>query len=150
VRRIDVLSLSVAFAIGLLFGLGLTISHMISPKKILDFLDVAGSWDPSLLLVMASAVTVTFLGYQWALARPAPLLGDCFQVPARADIDVRLVTGATIFGVGWGLTGYCPGPAITALTLGDAETLAFVLAMVMGMLAYHYAGALGRKALRTA
>jgi uncharacterized membrane protein YedE/YeeE len=99
---------------------------------------------------MASAVTVTFLGYRWALARPAPLLGDRFQVPARADIDVRLVTGATIFGVGWGLTGYCPGPAITALTLGDAETLAFVLAMVMGMLAYHYAGALGRKALRTA
>jgi len=136
-RREDLSAIAAAFAIGVLFGLGLTISQMVSPEKILNFLDLAGNWDPSLLFVMVAAVAVTFIGYRWVLARPTPLLGDRFQVPTRTDLDARLIAGAALFGLGWGVAGYCPGPAVTALSLGDAKTFAFVAAMLAGMLAYN-------------
>ena len=97
--------IAAAFAAGLVFGLGLTISEMISPQKVLNFLDIAGDWDPSLAVVMAAALGVTFLGYRWVLGQPQPVLAAAFQVPSRTDIDARLVTGAILFGIGWGLAG---------------------------------------------
>jgi uncharacterized protein len=136
--RSDYMSIAAALAVGLLFGLGLTVSLMVSPAKILGFLDIAGAWDPSLLLVMVGAVAVTFVGYRWVLSHPAPLLGDRFQVPTRTDLDTRLLAGAGLFGLGWGLAGYCPGPALAALSLGNVKTIAFVASMLAGMLAYNW------------
>lgn len=122
-----------AYGVGLLFGLGLVISQMVNPAKVLNFLDVAGTWDPSLAFVMLGAVAVTAVGYRLVLARPAPLLGERFQVPARSDIDKELVVGSALFGAGWGLAGFCPGPALTALGLGRWDVLLFVAAMLAGM-----------------
>src|SRR5690606_18053745 len=102
-----------ALLVGVLFGLGLTISEMINPAKIIAFLDVAGSWDPSLLVVMASALAVSFVGYRIVLARRAPLFGAAFQLPTKTTIDRPLIVGSALFGVGWGLAGLCPGPAIS-------------------------------------
>jgi uncharacterized membrane protein YedE/YeeE len=123
------------FVIALIFGIGLVISGMVDPAKVLNFLDVAGSWDPSLAFVMAGAVTVTMAGYRVVLARPKPLFAPEFQLPTRREIDARLLLGAGLFGVGWGLAGFCPGPALTALGLGAPGTLAFVPAMLAGMAA---------------
>lgn len=122
-----------ALVAGLLFGAGLTVSQMINPAKVLAFLDLAGAWDPSLLLVMASAVAVSALGTILARHRDRPLLAPSFQIPSRRDIDGKLIAGSAIFGLGWGLYGYCPGPALAGLTLGARETLGFVVAMVIGM-----------------
>lgn len=121
----------VSSAAGLLFGLGLTISRMIDPAKVLGFLDLAGKWDPSLALVMGGAVAVAALGYRLAGARP--ILDVGFHGAARRSVDRSLVAGAVIFGAGWGLVGYCPGPALASLGLGRTETLIFVAAMVVGM-----------------
>ncbi len=118
---------------GLVFGTGLVISGMSNPAKVLNFLDVAGTWDPSLAFVMAGAVLLTSIGYRLVLKLPAPRFSASFVVPTRRDIDTPLVAGAAIFGLGWGLGGFCPGPAWTALPLGDAGTLAFVPAMLAGM-----------------
>ncbi|TVR84575.1 MAG: YeeE/YedE family protein [Rhodospirillales bacterium] len=126
-------------AAGLLFGAGLSVSAMINPAKVLNFLDIAGTWDPSLLLVMAGAVAVTFAGYRLVLRRDRPLLETSFAVPTRRDLDPALIGGAALFGIGWGLGGYCPGPAISGLAYGAAETLAFVGAMVAGMLTWRLA-----------
>ena len=126
---------------GLVFGLGLVVSGMIDPAKVLNFLDIAGSWDPSLAFVMAGAVAVTFAGYRLVHARARPLLAERFDLPARRDIDARLMSGAAIFGLGWGLGGYCPGPAVTALGLGAPGTIAFVAAMLAGMWAARLAQA---------
>lgn len=131
-------SVIVAFAAGSLFGLGLTISRMIDPAKVLGFLDVSGDWDPSLALVMAGALFVMAIGYRVASARRTPWLASAFQVPTRRDVDARLATGAVIFGVGWGLVGFCPGPAISGLALGRYEVFVFVLAMLLGMAANRY------------
>lgn len=125
-----------ALASGLLFGAGLAISGMIDPAKVLGFLDVAGAWDPSLAFVMAGGLAVTFAGYRLVLRRPAPLLEPRFQIPTRRDVDGRLLGGAVLFGVGWGLVGYCPGPALAAVGLGDPSTWIFLAAMVAGMLVY--------------
>lgn len=122
-----------AYGIGLLFGLGLVISQMVDPAKVLAFLDVAGAWDPSLAFVMFGAVAVTAIGYRLVFARQAPVLADRFQVPNRSDIDKELIVGSALFGVGWGLAGFCPGPALTALGLGRWDVLLFVLAMLAGM-----------------
>lgn len=122
-----------AYGIGLLFGLGLVISQMVDPAKVLAFLDVAGAWDPSLAFVMFGAVAVTAIGYRLVFARQAPVLADRFQVPNRSDIDKELVIGSALFGIGWGLAGFCPGPALTALGLGRWDVLLFVLAMLAGM-----------------
>jgi uncharacterized protein len=122
-----------SLAAGLLFGLGLIVSGMADPAKIQNFLDVAGAWDPSLAFVMGAAVTVTFAGYRFLGAQPRPLFAEKFYWPTAKDIDAPLLTGAAIFGLGWGLSGFCPGPAITALPLLADGTLAFVPAMFIGM-----------------
>ena len=125
-----------AFLAGLIFGLGLTVSQMIDPSKVLAFLDVFGAWDPTLAVVMASALVTTALGYRLVLRQPAPLFEPRFLVPTRRDIDARLILGAGLFGVGWGLAGYCPGPAIAGLGLGMLKTMVFCGAMVAGMLLF--------------
>lgn len=117
----------------LLFGTGLVVSGMSNPAKVLNFLDLAGSWDPSLAFVMAGAVAVTFIGYRLVLARPQPYFAARFHMPASRDIDAPLLAGAACFGIGWGLGGYCPGPAVTALALGAKGTLVFVACMLIGM-----------------
>lgn len=126
-----------ALVVGLVFGLGLTISQMIDPAKVLGFLDVAGiadgSWDPSLALVMASGLAVAFVGFRLVLPRGTPVFADRFQLPTRRELDARLLAGSAIFGVGWGLAGICPGPAITALGLGYTDVALFVAAMLAGM-----------------
>ncbi len=121
---------------GIVFGLGLAVSHMVEPAKVLAFLDVAGRWDPSLLLVMLSAVVVSFIAYRLISRRPRPLLADKFFLPTKSQLDRPLVIGAVIFGVGWGLAGYCPGPAVAALGLGTWEAPVFVAALAAGSLAY--------------
>jgi len=127
----------VQFIIGLIFGLGLVLSGMSDPAKVLNFLDFAairtGSWDPSLAFVMAGAIAVTFAGYKLALKRTQPILGEKFYLPTREDIDARVIAGPAIFGIGWGLSGFCPGPAITALGFGTKAAVIFVIAMLAGM-----------------
>ncbi|MEE7449749.1 hypothetical protein MRF4_19095 [Methylobacterium radiotolerans] len=123
-----------ALAAGLLFGLGLLVSGMANPAKVLAFLDGTGRWDPSLALVMAGAVTVSAAGYRLARRRGRPILAPRLDVPVRRDLDARLIAGAAIFGLGWGLAGLCPGPALTLLTVAPAEAVTFVTAMVLGML----------------
>lgn len=118
---------------GTLFGLGLAISGMIDPAKVLNFLDLAGHWDPTLIFVMGGAVLVTLPAYQLARRRSAPLLTTKFSLPKTNLIDRRLLIGAAIFGIGWGVGGFCPGPAVAALSSGQWPVLAFVLAMVAGM-----------------
>ena len=130
------LRLIAPFASGLLFGLGLAVSGMINPAKVLNFLDVAGQWDPSLALVMGAALSVTGIGYRLLLTRSAPLFEDRFRVPDKRDIDARLAAGAAIFGAGWGLAGFCPGPALSAASLGIGEVYVFLAAMLGTMLAY--------------
>jgi uncharacterized membrane protein YedE/YeeE len=122
-----------ALLAGIVFGLGLAVSQMINPAKVLAFLDIAGRWDPSLALVMAGALAVTALGYRLALKRPAPLLAARFELPTLREIDRRLLAGAVVFGIGWGLVGFCPGPAIASLAFGVKESLIFVAAMLAGM-----------------
>ena len=121
------------FAAGLIFGLGLVISGMSDPAKVLNFLDVFGAWDASLAFVMGGAVVVTFIGYQIVLKQPAPVLSEAFYLPEKTDIDRQMLTGAALFGVGWGLGGFCPGPAITALPLMSSGIIAFFPAMIIGM-----------------
>ncbi|MGR8919654.1 MAG: DUF6691 family protein [Gammaproteobacteria bacterium] len=120
--------------LGALFAVGLGISGMTQPAKVLGFLDVFGAWDPALMFVMGGAVTVTFAGYRWVLKRPMPLLAAKFEIPSRRDIDLPLIGGAALFGLGWGTAGFCPGPAITALASGSLDVLVFVGAMFAGFL----------------
>ena len=127
-----------SLAAGLLFGLGLVISGMSNPAKILNFLDVFGAWDPSLAFVMAGAVAVTFVGYRLVLARKQPLYDVSFYLPTAKDIDPPLIAGSSIFGLGWGLSGFCPGPAFTALPMLATGTLAFLPAMLVGMWAARF------------
>ena len=126
-----------ALVIGLLFGAGLTISQMINPAKVLNFLDVSGAWDPSLALVMASALIVTAVGFRIVLAGPRPALADRFHLPTKSDLDLPLVGGAALFGIGWGMAGLCPGPAIAAVGLGERDIVLFVIAMAVGMGIHH-------------
>ena len=118
---------------GLIFGLGLLISGMANPAKVQNFLDLAGIFDPSLIFVMAGAVMVTFAGYRLVLRRPRPVLAERFYLPTAKDIDARLIGGAALFGIGWGLSGFCPGPAIVSLPLLATGTLVFVPAMLAGI-----------------
>jgi len=128
-------SVIVNLLLGLLFGIGLVVSGMADPAKVLNFLDLAGTWDPSLLFVMGGAAITTLIGYRFVLKRSRPLLAKDFQVPTRREIDGKLLFGAGLFGIGWGLGGFCPGPALTALSLGATGTLWFIPAMFVGMLA---------------
>jgi uncharacterized membrane protein YedE/YeeE len=126
------MSFLVNLLLGLLFGVGLVVSGMADPAKVLNFLDLFGTWDPSLAFVMGGAVIVAFVGYRLVLRWDRPVMADAFQLPTKTGVDGRLIAGAAIFGVGWGLGGFCPGPALTALGLGRAGTLAFVPAMLFG------------------
>jgi uncharacterized membrane protein YedE/YeeE len=125
-----------ALAAGLLFGLGLAISQMVNPRKVLDFLDVAGNWDPSLALVMAGAVGVTMLAFRFVLKRKQPLFDGEFHLSRLTRVDRPLLVGSAIFGLGWGLGGYCPGPGIAALSTGSVEALVFVAGMALGSFLY--------------
>jgi len=122
-----------ALLAGLLFGLGLVVSGMADPLKVQNFLDPLGAWDPSLAFVMGGAILVALPGFRLVRRRAAPLFAATFRMPTRSDIDGRLIAGAGVFGIGWGLGGFCPGPALTALPLGAAGTLVFVPAMLAGI-----------------
>lgn len=126
----------VSFICGLLFGGGLTISNMINPTKIQNFLDVTGNWDPSLLFVMFSALSITWIGYKFVLRKQRPELTENFCLPTKKSIDKPLILGSILFGMGWGLAGYCPGPAITALGLRMMDTVYFMIGMILSLFIY--------------
>jgi len=123
-----------AFIAGIIFGLGLMVSGMSNPDKVMNFLNLTGQWDPSLLFVLGGAVITTFIGYGFVLKRKAPLLDKEFFIPLNKVIDTKLLLGATFFGVGWGMTGFCPGPAITGLAFGVLEPVLFISSMLLGYL----------------
>lgn len=125
-------ALASALVAGFVFGIGLWVSGMANPKKVLGFLDVAGDWDASLMLVMGGAVVVSFLAFRFIPRRGRPIFETKFDIPDLKNIDLRLVAGAAIFGLGWGTAGYCPGPAITALSTLSTESIVFVAAMLVG------------------
>lgn len=130
------MSIVTAFITGLVFGLGLILSGMTDPSKVLGFLDLAGNWDPSLAFVMGGAILVGSFAFHFAKGRPKALLGDAMRLPTATQIDKRLVLGGLTFGVGWGLAGYCPGPALTSLAQGGIKPVIFVIAMLAGMAVY--------------
>ncbi|MEP1539329.1 MAG: DUF6691 family protein [Paracoccaceae bacterium] len=117
---------------GLVFGTGIAISGMMNPAKVFNFFDVAGMWDPSLAFVMGGAVVITFIGYRLVWRRDAPLFGGKFQIPTSNAIDVRLIGGSAVFGIGWGIAGFCPGAAIPALGTGRWEVALFLIAVAAG------------------
>ncbi len=121
---------------GLVFGLGLIVSGMANPAKVLGFLDIAGRWDPSLALVMAGAIGVGFIAFLLAHRRTVSLIGHVMRLPTARHIDRRLVGGSLLFGIGWGVAGFCPGPALVALGMGESKALVFVAAMVAGMVVF--------------
>jgi uncharacterized membrane protein YedE/YeeE len=121
------------FGVGLLFGLGLILAGMTDPSKVLGFLDLAGLWDPSLAFVMGGAILVSLGAFTLAKKRTTSFLGGAMQMPTRRDIDKRLVTGSLLFGAGWGLAGFCPGPALVSVGTGNPKAVVFVLAMLAGM-----------------
>ena len=125
----------VALLSGLLFGLGLAISEMVNPKKVLGFLDVAGSWDPSLMFVLGAGLLVTIITFRPIIRMAQPVFDVEFRFPTYTNIDVKLIGGAALFGIGWGLVGYCPGPAIASLAYGQIESGIFIGALVLGLYA---------------
>lgn len=123
----------IALVSGLLFGLGLVVSQMINPEKVLTFLDVSGNWDPSLAFVMGAAVLTAALGFRLAKRRRAPFYAQSFSDPTKTELDARLVVGSLIFGTGWGLVGYCPGPVLASFLLAGTPAVVFLVAMLVGM-----------------
>ena len=123
-----------ALLIGLLFGLGIAVSGMINPAKVLNFFDLAGTWDPSLAFVMAGALAVAIPGYRFVLARPAPSFEPRFQLPDAKAIDRRLILGSLTFGIGWGIAGFCPGGALPAIGSGNPSVFLFLAALIGGLL----------------
>jgi uncharacterized membrane protein YedE/YeeE len=136
----------VALACGLLFGVGLVVSDMINPARVLAFLDVAGDWDPALAFVMGGALIPSAAAYLYRRKLDTPLLEKRFHVPTNRAIDAPLVGGAVVFGLGWGLVGLCPGPAVAALASGKWQAVVFVLAMIAGMAAHRFMPTLSQKA----
>lgn len=129
-QHIDTFS---AFIVGLIFGVGLILAGMTDPSKVIGFLDIAGNWDPSLAFVMGGAILVGLIAFRFARKRTANFFGGSIHLPTRRDIDLRLVGGSLVFGIGWGMAGFCPGPAVTALGTGNTKAMIFVVAMVAGM-----------------
>ncbi|TNE37511.1 DUF6691 family protein [uncultured Roseovarius sp.] len=121
------------YIVGLVFGLGIAISGMINPAKVLNFFDIAGTWDPSLAFVMGGALVTTFIGYRLVWRRPAPMLEGAFQLPGNTKLDARLIGGSAVFGLGWGIAGFCPGAALPALGTGQTGVFAFVAALLAGI-----------------
>ena len=122
---------------GILFGAGLALSGMTNPAKVLGFLDIAGRWDASLLFVLGGAVGVTVVAFRFVLRRDAPMLAAAFELPTARHIDRPLVIGAALFGVGWGVSGYCPGPGLVSAAAGHSSAILFIVAMLGGMLLQH-------------
>lgn len=128
----------VALISGILFGIGLTLSQMTNPDKVLNFLDIAGNWDPSLIFVMLGALVVTFTGFRFILKRPNPVFDHKFYLATKQEIDKPLVIGAAIFGIGWGIAGYCPGPVLAGLGNGNFEAVIMIVAIYLGFITHRY------------
>ncbi len=135
-KHIDTLS---SFIVGLIFGVGLILAGMTDPSKVIGFLDVAGEWDPSLAFVMGGAILVGLIAFRFAHQRSVNFLGGAMRMPTRRDIDLHLIGGSLVFGIGWGMAGFCPGPALTALGTGNAKAAIFVVAMLAGMAIFELA-----------
>jgi uncharacterized protein len=129
----------IAVVSGILFGAGVTISGMVNPMKVLNFLDIAGTWDPSLAFVMAGGLVVTLIGYRLIFKRSEPLFASSFKLPTIRRVDAKLILGSACFGLGWGLSGLCPGPAIASIAFGRSETYLFLVAMAAGMILAKFA-----------
>lgn len=127
------MKLLVTYLTGLVFGLGISISGMANPAKVINFFDFAGTWDPSLMFVMGGALIVTFIGYRLVFRRPAPIFGGAFNVPTSRTLDAKLLGGAAVFGVGWGIAGFCPGGALPVLSAGNTDVLTFFAALLAGI-----------------
>ena len=137
-----------AYIIGLVFGTGIALSGMANPAKVPNFFDIAGSWDPSLIFVMGGALVTTFIGYRLVFGRPAPILAEAFQVPVSRTVDARLLGGSAVFGIGWGIAGFCPGGALPALGTGRWEVFAFTAAVIAGILLARFLQSRGESARR--
>ncbi|MEM7644030.1 MAG: DUF6691 family protein [Pseudomonadota bacterium] len=122
-----------SYIVGLVFGIGIALSGMANPAKVLNFFDFAGSWDPSLAFVMGGALAITLAGYRFVLRAPGPLLETRFLIPTKTDLDARLIGGSALFGIGWGIAGFCPGGALPALGTGVPEVFLFVAAVIAGI-----------------
>lgn len=139
-----------SYLVGFVFGLGIMVSGMINPAKVLNFFDIAGTWDPSLAFVMGGALAVTVLGYRFILRRPSPILAESFRLPTKTEIDLRLVGGAAVFGVGWGIAGFCPGGSLPAIGTGQTNVLVFVGALVAGILLAKFGQSIKNRSEQTA
>lgn len=135
-----------AFIIGAIFALGLIVSQMVNPAKVFNFLDIFGNWDPSMGFVMIGAIPVTFIGYKLVLRGQGPVLDELFRVPVSTQIDWKLIGGSIIFGVGWGLSGLCPSPALVGLGMAVPEITVFVVSLVIGINLYRIVLNFGKKA----
>lgn len=144
------MNILMALIVGLVFGIGLIVSGMTDPAKVIGFLDLAGNWDPSLAFVMGGAILVGLVAFRFAAKRERSLLGEAMRLPTATQIDRRLVLGSLAFGAGWGLAGYCPGPALASLATGDAKPWIFVLAMVAGMSLFELLEWISARSLRNA
>jgi uncharacterized protein len=134
---------------GLIFGVGISISGMANPAKVINFFDVAGTWDPSLIFVMGGALVTTFIGYRFVLRRPAPMFGARFVLPTKRDLDLPLIGGSAVFGVGWGIAGFCPGGSIPALGTGDGSVILFTVALLAGIILATWIRSLPQRRLQT-
>jgi uncharacterized membrane protein YedE/YeeE len=134
----------VIYLIGVVFGTGIVLSGMANPAKVINFFDVAGSWDPSLAFVMGGALIVTGIGYRLVFGRERPLWEGRFNLPTARKLDARLIGGSAVFGVGWGIAGFCPGGALPAIGTGQSEVLIFTAAMLAGIFAARYLQSLSR------
>ncbi|GAB4264110.1 MAG: YeeE/YedE family protein [Methylomicrobium sp.] len=132
--------LMTALLSGTIFGFGLALSQMTNPDKVLGFLDIAGQWDPSLAFVMLGALTVAFGAFRFVFRLPHPLFDDRFHVAKKSEINKKLIGGALLFGIGWGMTGYCPGPAVSGLGLGNPEAFVMVVSIYLGFMAQRFFG----------
>ena len=132
------MKLVVSFLLGLLFSIGLTISGMVNPNKVIGFLDLFGTWDPDLIFVMGGAVVVNVVLFRFIMKRKNPLLSPEFSLPTATDIDWRLVLGSSLFGIGWGIGGICPGPGIANLFTGEPKIIAFIISMLVGMYLFKF------------
>lgn len=142
-------ALLLALLTGLVFGAGIALSGMINPAKVLNFFDVAGTWDPSLAFVMGGALLVTAIGYRFVFKSSQPLFDRQFHLPTRKDIDMPLVAGSAVFGIGWGIAGFCPGGSIPALGLMQVDAVIFVAAMIAGIAITRFARQLATRPLET-